>query len=197
MNLFRNFSKIMTSNYYIKYLLVAFSIVLSYLIISVTTVYADNILVFSSESVYSEMRYLYISILTIFSIAGLSLILYQYLNIIKSSMRDYCLARGLRVTKHNIRMLILLQVVLLIIVSLPVGLLCGYLLTEAIISLIGNVTRGQQYIWSRVTSTTTLFFVAGVISSLIIAIGVYLDLLVRKKPIDNILSDSFLVGKEG
>jgi predicted lysophospholipase L1 biosynthesis ABC-type transport system permease subunit len=142
------------------------------------------------------MLYIYIGIRTIFFIAGITFIISQYYNIMKSSIKDYCILRGLGASKHNIQSLIFIQVVFLIIISIPVGLYCGYLLTGMIIHLLGNYTV-EQNTMNWIVSTNTFYAVAGVTCLLIIAIGIYLEIGTRKMSISDIFSRSPVIDKEG
>lgn len=192
MSLIRTYTKIIISKNRFQYIMVVISIILSYLLLALTTVCANKIMILSSGSLYPEMHYLYISILTILLIAGASMIVYQYLNIMKTGLRDYYIQQGHRTTKRSIRHIILMQVVFLVIVSLPVGLLGGYFLSESVINLLRSISK-NLILLGEVSSVTPLVFCAGVIGSFIVLIGIHLDVTVRKMPLDNILSDNFMI----
>ncbi|MDD3174190.1 MAG: FtsX-like permease family protein [Herbinix sp.] len=196
MKLLRTYSKLMIVRNYLNYLFVVLSIVVTYILSAITMVYMDNILILSTESLYSNLHYIYISVRTIFFIAGITFVISQYYNIMKSSMRDYYILRGLGATKNTIRILIILQIIFLMVVSIPIGLLGGYILTGYIINFLGKFSLNHNTLeW--IASSTTFFLLAGATCCLIISIGVYLEIGVRKMPLSNILSDYPIIGKEG
>lgn len=179
-----------------NYLMVVFSIAFAYLIIAVMMIYIDNIIVLSSQREYSDLRYLYISLRTVLLIGGIIFAINQYYNIMKSSIRDFCIMRGLGATNQNIRSLISLQVILLIIISIPIGLLGGYLLTSLFLGLLEEFSLDQNTLkW--IASSTTFAVTAGVTCCFIISTGIYLERESRKIPLSDILSDNSLLGKEG
>lgn len=170
-------------------------IIATYIMLSVTILYIDNILNLNTGSVYSKIRYIYISIGTIFFMAGITFILSQYYNIMWSGIRDYCVHRGLGATKHNINCLIIIQVAFLIIISIPVGLFVGYLLTSWLVCLIREFTFNQTMAdW--LSSYHSLFLISGFTCLLIISVGIYLGRGIRKMSITNILLDYSFIGKE-
>lgn len=196
MKLFRAYSKIMIVRNYKKYLLLGFSIVLVHLLNVITMIYLNLMLSMNTAIEHSVIRYKVVGILTVFFIAGFIIILHQYLNIMKSGMRDYYILLGLGATKRNIQFLIFVQSVFLIVISIPIGLLCGYALTGFITGYLGEYTLNHN-ILGRLTSVTTLLLVAGVIGSYILSIAVYLERKIRKLPLSYIFSDRALNVKGG
>ena len=196
MTLYCTYSRILITRNYQKYIQVILTIAVTYLIITFATVYIDSVLSYSTQMENSNLRYIFISILTIFYIAGVTLISYQYYDIMKSGMRDYYILMGLGATKHMIRFLIFIHVALLIFISIPAGLFCGYIFIELMKNFITNISTNES-ILKNINSTAILMMIAGVIGSLVISIGVYLERNVWKMPLSNILSGSTMIGKEG
>lgn len=196
MYLLGTYSKLMFIRNHFNYLRVILSIILTYIILAIIMVYMDNVLILSTEPVYTNMHYIFISIRTIFFIAGITYIINQYHSIMKSGMRDYCILRGLGATRNIIRILIFLQMLFLVIISIPIGLLGGYMLTGFIVRFLDEFSIEYHTIdW--VVSSTTFYLAAGAFCCFILSIGIYLERGVRKMPLSNILSDCPITSKEG
>ena len=196
MNLYQTYSKIIIKRNHLKYLWVTISILLSYIVITFATIYINNILSLSIERDYSKVHYIFISVLTIIYIAGFTSIIYQYYNIMKSGIGDYYILMKLGATKKNIRFLISIQAVLLIIISIPIGLFCGYIITESMMDFISYMSL-NKYIVDQINSSTNISLAALGIGIFIIAIGLYIERIVCKMPISNILSGKLIISREG
>jgi len=137
-----------------SYLYVVLSMVSAYIMISIITIYIDNIMAPSMKLPYRNMHYIYVSIRTIFVIGGITLLINQYYNIMKSSTRDYCILKALGATKYNIRKLILMQAILLFIITIPLGLFLGHTLTNSILNIFADVTMNDNVV-DRIASSNT------------------------------------------
>ena len=188
MNLLRTYLKLIFVRHRINYALVILSIIAAYIAIAVTMVYIDNILVLSTVNESSNLRYLYISIRTIFIIGGIAFVISQYYNIIKSGIRDYCILKALGATTHNIRMLILVQMVFLFIITIPFGLFGGYILTCNILELIDGFSLNREAL-RVIDSADTFMLIAGIAGCFIISLGLYLERGISKIPLTSIISD--------
>ncbi len=196
MFLLSKFSKLVLYKNYLSYLRIIFSIILTYVLLAFTIVYMDNVLILSTEPVYSNLHNIFISIRTIFFMAGITFIIYQYYNIMKSSVREYCILRGLGATKNTIRILILLQMFFLLIISIPIGLSGGYYITGLILRFIEDFTV-KYYKIDWIVSSTTFCLTAVAFCCFIISLGIYLERGIRKMPLSCILSDWSITLKEG
>jgi ABC-type antimicrobial peptide transport system permease subunit len=155
---------------------------MAYGIISLVAIFFDSMLMLNYVAAYSELHYIFNSIRTIILIASITLVIYQVYMIMSSGMKDYSILCGLGATSSDIRVLNIAQMVLLIIVSIPIGLLLGYSLTASLLSHFDNLIQ-NKLVLEYITSISTLSIIAGVICSLIISIGCYLDRSLRKMPI--------------
>jgi predicted lysophospholipase L1 biosynthesis ABC-type transport system permease subunit len=144
---------------------------------------------------YQDLGYLYISIRTIFVIGGITLLVYQYYNIMKSGTRDYCILKALGATKHNIRKLILMQVISLIIITIPLGLFLGNRLTNMILNFFADVTMSNSAV-DIIDSSNTILLASGSLCAFIICIGIYMERGIQKTSLANILSERFMTRKE-
>lgn len=195
MNLLKTYLKLVFIRHRFNYILVIFSIIAAYIAIAITMIYIDNILVLSTENKSANIRYLYISIRTIFMIGGITFVISQYYNIMKSGVRDYCILKALGATKHNIRILIFVQIIFLIVITIPMGLFGGYIITGSILSLLGGFSLNQNTL-RIIDSSSTFLLIAGAACCFIISLGIYLEIGIRKMPLSNILSDNEIIGKE-
>lgn len=195
MNLLRTFSKIMIVRNHMNYLKIICSIIVTYLLISFISIYIDNMLGLYTGSEFTELRYSCISILTILMLAGLTIVIYQFYTVMGSGINDYRILRGLGATNSNIRFLNIVHMIILIIISIPIGLFCGYFLTSYLIRLLDSQVH-NQLILERITSQTTLMIFAGIISSFIISFGVYLDRYIKKMSLTSILTERTAASEE-
>lgn len=188
MNLLRTYSKILIIRNYLNYIRIILSILIAYVLISFTSIYIDSILTLKSLSKDSDLRYTCISILTIMLIAGVTFIIYQFYTVMRLSIKDYIILRELGATYHNIRFLNLLHMFFLMIVSIPIGLYGGFISTSYLITVIGRMVQNRG-LHNRITSSSTLFILSGFIISFIIAIGMYMNLRLKRMPLslDNTL----------
>lgn len=195
MNLLKTYFKLMIIRNKRNYLLVVLSIIFAYLSISLIMVYMDNVLYLSSEFMYPRIHYIYTGFRSVIIIGGIFFIIIQYYNIMKSSLRDYCIFKTLGATKRIIRILITLQEVVLIFITLPIGLFFGNTSCILIINSFANLTVNDNVI--KLLDSFVVFIVFTVIaSSFIICIGFHLEKSVRKLPLSVTLSDKTSLGKE-
>jgi ABC-type antimicrobial peptide transport system permease subunit len=166
----------------------------TYMIISIITIYIDNIMALSMSLPYKNLRYIYVSIRTIFVVGGVTLLLNQYYSIMKSSTKDYCILKALGATKINIRRLMYIQVVSLIIITIPLGLFLGQMLTNSLLHFFAAIIMNSTTV-EVIDSSNTFLLVSGSLCGFIICIGIYLERGVRKMPLSNILSDYSAIGK--
>jgi Putative GTPases (G3E family) len=196
MNMLRTYSKLMIVRNYLNYLYVILSIIITYLLVAVLMIYMDNVSILSGGSEHSNLHYIYITIRSIFFLGGFTFIISQYYNIMKSGTKDYCVLKGLGATNDTIRYLIFLQTIFLIFISIPVGLLSGYLLTGKITDFLENYMVARDTLdW--INTSVTFYITAGVICCFIISIGIYQERRLRKMPLSKIFLDNTLVGKDG
>lgn len=189
MNLLKIYMKLLFIKNRISYLFIVLSIIVTYIVTSITMIYTENVLILNSEPTFSNMHYISISIRTVFIIAGITFVVSQYFNNMKSSVRDYNILRGLGATKKNIRCFIYVQMIFLIIISIPIGLLSGNLLAGLLIRCVGTISLNENVLeW--MASATTFYILAGVILFIIIIIGVFLEREITKSPLANIFSDN-------
>jgi|GEM_PF-4898614 hypothetical protein len=187
MNLLRTYSKIIFVRNRLNYLRIACSIILAYAMISFMVIYIYSMLSLNSKGT-SELRYTCISILTILLIAVMTLVIYQLYMVMKVGMKDYRILRGLGATNYSISLLNIVHVVILIIISVPVGLFCGYFLTSYLLRFMDRLVP-NHIILERITSVSTLSIIAVVICFFIIVIGIHFDRYIRRTPLTNILSE--------
>jgi ABC-type lipoprotein release transport system permease subunit len=166
----------------------------AYMIITIITIYIDNIQALSMALLYKNLRYLYVSIRTIFVVGGVTLLLNQYYHIMKSSTKDYCILKALGATKCNIRSLIFMHAVLLIITTIPLGLFLGQMLTNGLLHFFAAVIMNSTSV-EVIASSNTFLFISGSLCFFIICIGIYLERGIRKMPLSNILSDHSAIRK--
>lgn len=190
MSLIRTYSKIVLIRNHTSYIRMICSIIMAYVMLSFVTIYFYGMLTLKSVSKNSELRYTLISVLTILIIASIMTVIYQLYTMMKSGMRDYKILRGLGATYFDIRVLNIVQGVVLIIVSIPIGLLCGYLLTSFIIHSMNYLIQNKP-VMEGITSLAMLFILSGVVLCFIISIGVYLDRNMRKLPLEENNFDCF------
>lgn len=195
MNLLKTYSKLIIKRNKFNYLLIILSIIAIYIVVSVLMVYIDNILILSSEFMFPSFRYLYISIRTVFLIGGITFISSQYYNIMNSGMRDYCILKSLGATKHVIQFLITIQMIFLILLTIPIGLYSGYILSSMILNSLSKFTINNNT-KELLDSTNTFYLIAGVACCLIISIGIYLERGIRKMPVSSILTDHVSLCKD-
>ena len=189
MNLIRTYSKLMLVRNKYNYLIVTLSIILIYIIISVLMIYIDNILILSSEFMFPNFRYLYISIRTVFLIGGITFIISQYYNIMKAGTRDYLIMKSLGATKGIVRSLIVIQIVLLILITIPLGLFSGYLLSNLILNSISDFSL-STHTQDLLDSTRTFYIIAVSACCFIISIGIYLERGISRTPVSSIIIES-------
>lgn len=195
MSLLRTYSKIMIIRNRFHYLRTIWSIIFLYVIFSFTIIFIDSILTWNTATAKSELHYLLNSILTVIFISGITIMIYQFYTVMKSGMKDYSILRGLGATNYNIRFLNMIQMIFLIIVSIPIGLLCGYSLTKYLVISLNSIIPNHT-IMKSITSTSTLLILAGIISSFIISIGVYLDRSIRRMTLSGVITDTSIFDEE-
>jgi ABC-type antimicrobial peptide transport system permease subunit len=195
MKLLRTYIKLMVVRNKWNYLLVILSIIATYVTMAVIMVYIDNFLILSDDYINTNFRHLYISIRTVFLSAGAALVISQYYNIMKSSLRDYFILKSLGATRYNIRLLIFIQAVFLIVITIPFGFLSGHILTKYMISFMNDFALNNNTT-EIMDSTSTFFFIAGITCLFIITIGVHLERGVRNMPLGKIMADNTVIGKE-
>lgn len=194
-NLLKTYFKLMIVRNKLYYLYIIISIVLSYIAISAIMIYIDNTLILGSDFIYPSFRYIYISIRTVFIIGGILLIVSQYYNVMKSSIRDYCILKTLGATKNIIRMLIFIQIVFLMIITSPIGLYTGYILSNLIINSLGSFSLNSSS-KDLINSSNTFYLIAGIASCIIIGFGIYLEWGVRKMRISSFILGNTAMNKE-
>lgn len=190
MSLLRTYSKIMLIRNHTNYIRMICSIIMAYVMLSFVTIYFYSLLSPNSVSKNSELRYTFLSVLTILIIAGFMTVIYQLYTVMKSGVKDYKILQGIGATFFDIRVLNIVQCVILFIVSIPIGLLCGYLLTSYLINNMDYLIQNRQ-VMERITSSSTLFILSGVVFCFIITIGVHLDRNMRKIPLLDNISDPY------
>ncbi len=196
MNLLRTYSKLMIVRNYLNYLYVILSIIITYLLVAVMMIYMDNVAMLSAGTANSNLHYIYITIRSIFFFGGLTFIISQYYNIMKSGTKDYCILKSLGATNDTIRYLILIQMIFLMLISIPIGLLSGFLVTGKITNFLKNYTIATDTL-NWINTSVTFYIAAGIICCLIISIGIYQERRLRKMPLSNIFSDNTLADKDG
>lgn len=194
MNIYKTYIKLILLRYRKNYLYVILSMIAAYMIITIITIYIDNIQALSMALLYKNLRYLYVSIRTIFVVGGVTLLLNQYYHIMKSSTKDYCILKALGATKCNIRSLIFMHAVLLIITTIPLGLFLGQMLTNGLLHFFAAVIMNSTSV-EVIASSNTFLLISGSLCGFIICIGIYLERGIRKMPLSNILSDHSAIGK--
>jgi hypothetical protein len=166
MNLVKAYFKLLLIRNRTNYMFVALSTIICYLVVSVTVIYIDNILTLSSDSIYSNMHYIYIGIRTVIFLAGVTFIIHQYYNILKSGVRDYDIFKGLGATSRDLLNLLFVHAILLIAISISVGMLGGYLLTGLIIRCLSEYSLNHKVMEG--VASSAVFFIASGSSCLII-----------------------------
>lgn len=172
-----------------NYLFGVFLIIIALIAITIITIYIENILVMSMELPLPNLRFTFGSIQTIFCISGATFVVDQFNKIMKSNMRDISILKALGATKHNIRVFILLQAVLLIVMTLPMGLVIGIFLTKQILKFLVEVSFYDS-INVLFYSGVTFFLISAGICFSIMMIGIDIEKGVRKMPPSQILSES-------
>ncbi len=196
MSLIPTYSKLIFMRNYKNYIFVALSNIVAYILMAVTIIYMDNILVFVTDDIYSNLRYIFLSLRTVFFIGGITYLLSQYYNIMKSSVGDFNILSGLGATKSTMRTLLLVQAFFLIIISTSIGLLGGYLLICFIVEYLGSFNLVNHTIeW--IASSTTYYMAVIVTCCIIISIGIYLDIGIRRMSISHFLSEKPMFYEEG
>lgn len=191
MNLLKTYLKLILIKNRMGFLLVTLSTMAGFVAIAVLTVYIDNVLILSSDY-YPGFRYLYLSIRTLFIIAGIFFIIGQYYNIMKTGMKDYLILKSLGATGGDMRKLIFLKGMILILIILPLGLYGGFSLTSLIMKCLSSfsVDHGAE----KLLNSTNTFITAAIAGCCIIAaIGIYLDQGVRKMPLTSHLTEGSAV----
>lgn len=179
MNLKNTYLELIFVKNKINYLFVIISLIASYVLISVTMIYMEKILALSNEQIYNNIQYLYISISTLIYIGGIVFIISQYHTILENSIKDYCILKVLGATMHNITLLIMLQMIFLIIISVPMGLWGGYIATSIILSLLGDFSANLNI--TKWIESYDIFLASSCITCCcIILAGIYLKVEVRK-----------------
>lgn len=171
-----------------NYLFVLLSIII-YIFIAVIMVFIDNALILGSGFAYPDFHYIYVGIRTIFLLGGVLLIINQYYNIMKSGLRDYYNMKKPGVTKNNFRILILIQVLFLILTTVPIGLFGGYQLTGMLLNSMGSFSIDSR-MKELINSINTFYIMSGAASCSIILTGIYLERGIRKLPLSSVLSDN-------
>jgi predicted lysophospholipase L1 biosynthesis ABC-type transport system permease subunit len=174
---------------------VILSIIGTYIAMAVAMIYIDNLFILSMNYRYPNFRYLFVSIRTLVIIGGITFIISQFYSIMSSGIRDYCILKALGATKHNIRILIMLQMIFLIIITVPIGLFTGYILTGSILKFLGSFSLNQRTL-ALIESANTFLMAAAIACCFIISIGIYLDRGIRKMPLSSFASDNTVIGKE-
>ena len=195
MNILKTYLKLIIVRNKFNYLMVILSILASYLLISLVMVFVDNILILSKDVTGPDLSHIYIGIRSVFVLAGFSLIFSQCYNIMKSSLREYCILKTLGATRSNIRILISIQTLTLVILTVPLGFYGGHLITGIILDVLAAYSLNNDT-KEMVNSVSTLLLVVGIVCAFIFILGAYLERGIRKMPLTNILSDNLTFGKE-
>ncbi len=195
MNLLMLYIKLILLKNKKNYLYVILSIIAAYVLIAVLMVYIDNVLILSSDFFYPDFRYLYHSIRAVFIIAGVSYVSNQYYSVMKSGLRDYLILRQIGATRYNIRILILVQILCLILITTPVGLLSGFSITDMVLKVISSYSLNTDSS-EMINTTQTFFIIVGAASCFIISVGIYLDREIKKMPCSNLLTEFTSMGQE-
>jgi ABC-type antimicrobial peptide transport system permease subunit len=106
----------------------------------------------------------------------------------KSGLREFYVLKKPNVADQNIRNLILLQVLFLILTTIPAGLFSGYLLTGKVLNMLAGFSL-DSHTMNMIDSITTFYAISGLACASIITIGIYLERRTRKAPLSSILSD--------
>lgn len=195
MKLLKTYLKLILIRNKRNYLSVILTIIAAYLAISVMVIYIDNVLYLSSEFMYPRINYIYNSIQSIVIIGAIFFIAYQYYNIMRSGMRDYCILKTLGATKRVIRILIMIQEIILIFITLPIGFFFGNITSTLLINSLGSLTMNGNVI--KLLDSFVVFLVfSGIASSFIICIGFYLEKSIRILPLSDTLSENTLFSKK-
>ncbi len=188
MNLLKMYLKLILYKNKTSYLYLILSIIITYISIAVLMVYIDNVLILSTDYTYSSFQYLFLSIRTVFIIAGVSFVASQYYSIMKSGLMNYYILKSLGATKRNIRVLLLIQALLLIFITLPVGLYSGYMLCGIVLKGLSEFTLNSST-REMFSSISPCFTIAAATSCIIFSIGIYLERGINKRSLSNIMSD--------
>lgn len=178
-----------------NYLLAIISILITCITFAVITIYIDNVLALSSENTYRGWNDFYESIRTIFIIGGITFVVQQYYVILKSNKKDYSILLALGATKHNIRTLIISQVITIIILTIPVGFFSGFITSNMIMSRIDDFVLGVDR-WKQLDVNFICYMISGVICCFVIFIGAYVERDIWHAPLSCIFSDRHVGGKE-
>jgi len=195
MNLYHSFYKLFVVKYRMSYLFVIVSLIVTYIAVAILTVYIDNVLTLGTEIPFPNLQYIYGSIRTIFILGGITFIIYQYFTIMKASMKDYYILKALGATNHNIRVLLFIQVMLVIVITVPLGLSTGHYFTDLILNLLDGfiLNRGTMEL---VNSSNTYYILTASLCCIIISFGVYMEIGIRKMPLSDIMSDSSVIWED-
>jgi predicted lysophospholipase L1 biosynthesis ABC-type transport system permease subunit len=113
----------------------------------------------------------------------------------KSGMRDYYILKSLGATKRIIQVLILIQMMFLILITIPIGLASGYLLSSMVLDSLSEFTLNNTT-KELLDSTKTFYLIAGIACCFIISIGIYLERGIRNMSVSSILTDHISLSKE-
>jgi len=195
MELYRTYIKLILLKNKLKYLLIILSIIVSFLAISIITFYIDNILTLNTYLPMQNLSYIFDSFQTLFCIGGITFIIYQYYNTMKSSTSDYSILKALGASGFQIRMMVVIQALTLIILTIPSGILLGDIITRSIIEALMDFTAYNQVI-SSFNSSMFFILLSILIAIAILIIGFVLEKGIRNMPPTQIYPENAAFGKE-
>jgi ABC-type antimicrobial peptide transport system permease subunit len=195
MKLYLTYLKLILNKNKMNYIFVILSIMVSLLTIAVISIYIDNILAISKGMPSEKLRYIFGSIQTIFCLAAVSYVLNQYYTILKSDIRDFSLIKAFGATKQDLRILILFEVVLLIVFTIPLGVFGGIVLVNILLYVLPDMSLRTSTIALLDYSAVSLV-ISAIIICFIIITGIKIEVGIRKISPSQILSENSIFGKE-
>jgi len=186
--LLKSFLKIIINKNKVNYLQIVATIITVYIVMTVLLTYINSVLNLVTDSMHPNFLYLYFSMRSVLIIGGLTIIINQYYNIMITNKKDYYILKVLGATKMNIDTLILLQIMLLISITIPTGMLCIYFIRGAI-SEIFEIQSINNIVKEQTVSNKTFIIIVSVAMCIIIYMGYYLAKGIRKTSLSSILSD--------
>lgn len=169
MALYKTYLKLIIKKNRLNYISVIFTIILSFLAVAIMKVYIDSMLAINSELWIPNMTNIFKNIQSVFCMAGITFVLNRYNNIMKSNIRNYNILMSFGATRHDIRMFMMLQVLLLMIITIPFGASGSMLITMAIKKLISefNLYSSLPSSFNIVTIALIAWLVIGVFLSVL------------------------------
>lgn len=180
---------------YKNYLLAILSMLIICITIAVITVYIDNVITLSYDIYFHELKNIYRSIRTIFTFGGIAFVVQQYLVILKSSRKDYCVLKALGATRHNIQTLIFTQVLTIVMITIPVGFLSGSIITSLFVNCFNDFTIGTEA-GKLIDAYKICFIISGIVCCIVAFIGVYVERRIWCTPLSSIISDQQVFRKD-